>query len=106
VTEPAEVVDYELRLVDELGVDQHISLHVGGLVVDARVHAVDAQLFAVEAQLRPGQLVRVRSKDVSFHAKVVGTAGGRSELAPWALDAAQEEAWRSFVEQLGARVAA
>lgn len=102
----AEVVDYELRLVDELGVEQRVSLHVGGLVIDALVHALDSQLLAVACELRPGQLVRVRTRDLSFHAKVVGTAAGRSELAPWALDATQQAAWCTFVEQLGARFAA
>jgi putative nucleotidyltransferase with HDIG domain len=106
VSELAEVIDYELRLSEALDVGLHVTLHVGGLVFDAPVYGLDPVMLSVRRELRPGQLVRVRAGAASFHARVAGCRSGITELTPWALDEAQQQAWLDFIAKGQGRLAA
>lgn len=97
-SEPASVIDYELKLPDALDPELQVTLTCDGLVTEADVLSVSPALFGVRGWLRVGQLVKVRAGEARFHARVTATDGEASELAPWALDAAQALEWHRFVE--------
>jgi HD-like signal output (HDOD) protein len=104
--EVGSVVDYELRLPDELDPVARVTLHVEGLVVDADVLELDERHLVVARALRPSQVVRLVVAGASLHARVTAVDGECSSLAPWALDAKQQAQWVAFVEATRARPAA
>ncbi|MDP1823770.1 MAG: HDOD domain-containing protein [Archangium sp.] len=95
--EPANVIDYELKLPDALDPELQVTLTCEGLVAEADVLSVSLALFGVRRALRVGQLVKVRAGEARFHARVTASDGEASELAPWALDSRQAEEWRRFI---------
>lgn len=100
------VIDYELRLPEQVDALAQVTIHAEGLVVEADVVELGERHLVVTRPLRASQVVRLVIAGVSLHARVTAVDEGYSSLAPWALDAKQQAGWKAFVEATLARPAA